>query len=136
MNYAENGCVSNDLNPFSQDKTRLAKNVNNLCVDNNERESMRKKQFVFHSPQRCSSGFALPRRAIPDYPRWTRLLWDLPLPLQALMQPTVDAIVTFLPKFTPDLYSFVSLHGLDELFSAGWPPGAEIQLPAPALQMQ
>lgn len=136
MNYAKNCCVSNDLNPFSQDKTRPAKNVNNLCVDNNKRESTRKKQFVFHSPQHCSSGFALARRAMPDYPRWTHLLWVLPSPLSALMQPTVDAIATFLPKFTLDLYSFAPLHGLDELFSAGWSPGAEIQLPAPALQMQ
>lgn len=78
MKYAENCWVSNNLNSFSQDKTRLAKNVNNLCVDNNERESTRKKEFVFHSPQCCSGGFALPRIAIPDYPRWTNLRGDLP----------------------------------------------------------
>lgn len=54
MKYAENCWVSNDLNSSSQDKTWLAKNVNNLCVDNNERESTRKKEFVFHSPRCCS----------------------------------------------------------------------------------
>lgn len=69
MKYAENCWVSNDLNSFSQDKSRLAKNVNYLCVDNNERESVRKKEFDFHSPQCCSQDFALLRIAIPDYPR-------------------------------------------------------------------
>lgn len=81
MKYAENCWVSNDLNSLSQDKTQLAKNVNNLCVDNNERENTRKKEFVFHSLQCCSRGFALPRTATPDYPRWTHLHGDLPLTL-------------------------------------------------------
>lgn len=81
MKYAQNCWVSNDLNSLSQDKTQLAKNVNNLCVDNNERESTKQKEFVFHSPQCCSQGFTWRRTATPDYPRWTHLHGDLPLTL-------------------------------------------------------
>lgn len=53
-NVQENCCISGDLSSLSQDKTRLAKNVGDLCADINERESSRRKEFVFHSPQPCS----------------------------------------------------------------------------------
>lgn len=53
-NVQENYCISDDLSSLSQGKTRLAKNVSDFCVENKERESSRRKGFVFHSPQPCS----------------------------------------------------------------------------------